>query len=161
MQAGAQSDALVSSIDLTATILDYGGASLANIDGKTLRPLLEGKATEHRKVVYSGLGGWRMAWDGRYKVITGFAPELTGINEDGMCKYEPRVASRSPLVFDLESDPKERNNLAAIMPAAAQDTAEEVGSRGVSHVVRYSRSISGDDLRCLPCQPGRAREQLA
>jgi len=42
-------DSLVSSLDLTATFLDYaGGLRMPGIDGHSLRPVLEGKVTTHR-----------------------------------------------------------------------------------------------------------------
>jgi arylsulfatase len=119
IQKNATSSALVSSIDLTATCLDYGGAQTAGIDGKTLRPVLEGKAQSHRQVVYSGLGPWRMVCDGQYKVITGFGEGRENPNED-YSKYSPKALSQPPMVFDMQKDPMETKDLADSIPAAAQ-----------------------------------------
>lgn len=121
VQQGLKTSALASSIDLTATILDYGGITQTSIDGKTLRPILEGKTESHRRVVYSGLGAWRMVFDGRYKVITGFASERGQNNGANMSKYEPEVLSRPPMVFDLSDDPTEMRDLAGSMPDAAKN----------------------------------------
>ena len=63
-----------------------------------MRPLLEGKTRSHREHMLSGLGEWRMVFDGRYKLITGFRG----------------VESR---LFDLHEDPKEVVDLAAKDPA--------------------------------------------
>lgn len=128
VQQNARNSALVSSIDLTATILDYGGVPQAQIDGKSLRPVLEGRKESHRRVVYSGLGAWRMIYDGRYKVITGFAPEMGQKNGANMSRYEPEVVSRSPMVFDLSEDPTEMRDLADSMPQLAKMLLQDLRS---------------------------------
>jgi len=99
IQAGAKSDAKVSLIDLTATFLDYGRAeSLERMDGFSMRPLLEGKTRSHREHLLSGLGEWRMVFDGRHKLITHFKGVETRL-------------------YDLDDDPNEENNLAEKDPA--------------------------------------------
>jgi arylsulfatase A-like enzyme len=88
-------EALASTMDLTATFLDYAGLPIPrDMDSRTLRPLLEGRTKSHREYVLSGLGKWRTAWDGRYKLITGFE-------------------SDQPVLFDLERDPLENEDVAA------------------------------------------------
>jgi arylsulfatase A-like enzyme len=95
--AGVVSDALVSMHDVAATFLDYAGcAPLPAMESRSLRPLLEGKTSSHREVVRSGLDGWRMAWDGRYKLV-----------ED---------AQAGTILFDLQEDPLERRNAAGDAP---------------------------------------------
>lgn len=102
IKANAESDALVSIMDLASTFLDYGGiARPAGMDSRSLRPLLEGRTRKHREVLYSGLQKWRMVWDGRYKYIEGFDGE-------------------APLLFDLDADPNEAKNLATIDAARAK-----------------------------------------
>jgi arylsulfatase A-like enzyme len=99
IQAGRRSDALVSLIDLTATFLDYGKAEpLENMDGFSLRPLLEARTRSHRQHMLSGLGEWRMVFDGRYKLIENFRGVPTRL-------------------FDLHEDPDEMNDLAARDPS--------------------------------------------
>jgi arylsulfatase A-like enzyme len=101
VRQGRRSDALVSLMDLAATFLDYGGVEAPeDMDSRSLRPVLEGRTEQHREYVLSGLKGWRLAWDGRYKYVTGF-----GKGED--------------LVFDLAEDAAEDRNLAAAAPKAA------------------------------------------
>jgi arylsulfatase A-like enzyme len=107
VRPGLVSDALVSVMDLTATFLDYAGLPTPQeMDSRSLKPLLEGNTRLHREYVLSGLGAWRLVWDGRYKLIQGFALERPG---------QARLGARDlpPLLFDLESDPLENVNLAA------------------------------------------------
>ena len=101
VRAGQRSDALVSLMDVAATCLDYGAVEVPEgMDSRSFRPVLEGKTDQHRDYVLSGLKSWRLAWDGRYKYITGF-----GKGED--------------LVFDRAEDPLEDRNLAAAAPKGA------------------------------------------
>ncbi len=93
------------SLDLTATFLDYAGLPRpAEMDSRSLRPFLqEGKSDGLRSHVLSGLGKWRLAMDQRYKYIRGFEAE--------------------PLLFDHQNDPLENSNLAAANPEAASRLA--------------------------------------
>lgn len=116
---GRVSNALTETIDVTATILDYAGLSPTGMDGRSLRPVLQRGAASHRAVVYSGLGGWRMAWDGRYKVVIGFSQALDFDNDQKRTRWEPQLLSLPPLVFDLKNDPNETNDIASHMPEAA------------------------------------------
>jgi choline-sulfatase len=109
---GVVSDALVSLIDVTATLADFGGARMGDMDGVSLRPLLAGAAKPVRDVVRSSLGAWKMVFDGRYKLIRGFDPQPA----------PPRAKTRGtngeprPLLFDLKLDPDENTNLARQAP---------------------------------------------
>jgi arylsulfatase A-like enzyme len=100
-QEGLVSDELVSLHDLAATFIDYAGsARLPEMDAISLRPLLEGRKARHRPYVTAGLQHWRMAVDGRFKLVTG--------------------APGSPLLYDLTDDPWEDRNVAADHPAIVQ-----------------------------------------
>jgi arylsulfatase len=80
-------------LDLTATFLDYAGLSAPDaMDSRSLKALLEGKTETHRDYVLSGLGAWRLVFDGRYKLIRGFEDET--------------------LLFNLEGDALENHNFA-------------------------------------------------
>jgi len=93
IRQGLTSDALVSIMDLAATFLDYGELPIPeDMDSRSLRPLLESKTDSHRSHLLSGLGNWRLAFDGRYKLVEGFRGET--------------------LLFDLAEDPFEDRNLA-------------------------------------------------
>ncbi len=91
-----RSDALVYLMDLFPTLVDYAGGKLpAGIDGKNLRPLIEGKAPKVRDVLYTAYRDrMRAVRDERWKLI----------------RYP--LVDRTQL-FDLASDPLELDNLAA------------------------------------------------
>jgi len=94
---GEVSEALVSLHDLTSTFLDYSGAPpLPDMDSKSLRGVLAGKAKTHREFVASALGNWRMVLDGRHKLVT--------------------RREEAPLLFDIDSDPMENHDIADASP---------------------------------------------
>jgi len=95
--AGATSEALVALHDLSATFLDFAAAPpLPDADALSLRGVLEGTRTTHRRVVTSGLRTGRMAFDGRYKLV--------------------RTDGAPPVLFDLARDPNEDVDVAADHP---------------------------------------------
>ncbi|HCU80676.1 MAG TPA: hypothetical protein DGN60_05880, partial [Chloroflexi bacterium] len=92
--SGLRSDALVSLHDLSATFLDFAGCSkLDNMDAVSMRPLLEGIRSGNREVLTSQFGDWNLVFDGRHKLITD--------------------TKKEKLLFDLENDPLEDQNIAA------------------------------------------------
>ncbi|MBC5766745.1 sulfatase family protein [Ramlibacter albus] len=110
-----RSDALVSMIDISATLLDYAGAQRPEgMTAQSLRPLLEGKSALHRTHVTSGLMGWRMVTDGRYKLIRGFDPAAQKTEAD---VYRAGNENQHKFVlFDLARDPLENVDIAAANP---------------------------------------------
>jgi arylsulfatase A-like enzyme len=90
-----RSDALVYLMDLFPTFCDFGGAPVpAGVEGRSLRPVIQGQTAKVRDVLYTGYrDGQRAIRDDRWKLI------------------------RYPLVdktqlFDLQNDPRELTNLA-------------------------------------------------
>ena len=113
---GQQIDKLVSSLDITKTILDYADvAALDFMSGYSLRPLVEGKDIPWRQELfleslYTGRDtpfqeGVRF---GKWKYIRMY---------DGKTGYDEAAvdfSNRQPdfeMLFDLETDPQELNNL--------------------------------------------------
>lgn len=116
-------------LDLHATFLDYAGVDPGAVDSRSMRPFLAGETDTHRDVVRSGLGPWRMVYDGRYKLIAGYDtdddPALTGSFSkafDG--DYAEATAYRGatdPILFDCETDPEETTDVAADHPDVVAD----------------------------------------
>ena len=114
---GRRLEELVSSLDITKTILDYAGVAAPDcMAGDSLRPLLEGKDVTWRdelflENLYTGRDtpfqeGIRF---GKWKYIRMY---------DGETRYDESdvdFSNRKPdfeMLFDLEADPGEMNNLA-------------------------------------------------
>ena len=141
---GTTSAALVSHIDLTATCLDYAGIPIPQeMDCLSLRPVLESRSKVHREVLFSGLGAWRMAFDGEYKAITGFNPSLKQNSPDWTVSAR-QIHGVAPLVFDRAHDPGENTDLYTartvrgerllemLAANAAESTRQEKNSTGES-----------------------------
>ncbi len=92
---GRTSDALVELTDLFPTFVDVLGLKTpASVEGRSVLPVLRGKATRHRDLVHSeSRAGMTMQFDGRLKFI------LNG-------------AGAGPELYDLQKDPREITNLA-------------------------------------------------
>ena len=115
-------------MDLFPTCADFAGARLPEgVEGKSLRPILEGKAGKVRDALYTAYrDGQRAVRDDRWKLI------------------------RYPLVdktqlFDLAADPRELNNLAD-QPEQAGKVAEltallarEMAAYGDPHPLKVAR----------------------
>jgi len=97
MAKGEVSDALVSLHDLNATFLEYSDARpLPEMDSRSMRGVFEGRTKTHREHVASALGDWRMVFDGRHKLV---------VRQD-----------KAPLLFDIEQDPLENDDIADANP---------------------------------------------
>lgn len=81
--------------DIMPTTLDWAGAApSAEVQFKSLAPLLAGQTKQHYEAVYGAYRNLqRMATDGKFKLI-----------------YYPEI--KKTLLFDLGNDPDEMNNLA-------------------------------------------------
>jgi arylsulfatase A-like enzyme len=107
VEARGTSDALVNHIDLGATFLECAGTRTPkDMDSRSLWPVLSGKARHHREYVRSALWSWRLVYDGRYKLISGFDPRAKGHEQPAAGMHVP------DLLFDLQTDPLENTNLA-------------------------------------------------
>ena len=106
VKEGIKSQALVELHDLAMTHLDFAGVQgLPAADGRSLKPVLAGKSTDHRDFAVSALNDWQMIWDGRMKLVL----------QEGQ---EERL-------FDLQEDPGEERNVAG----NRQDLVMEMRSR--------------------------------
>ncbi len=99
--SGKKVKALVQSIDITPTILDYLGLPLPNdLDGRSLRPLIEGEINSIRNVVYCN----QATWTAKRTMIKGFW-KLIKTYDETFWKV-PRIE-----LYDLKDDPNETKNL--------------------------------------------------
>jgi len=108
VKQGLRVDSPTTTLDVVATFLDYAGvARPAQMESRSLRPLVTGKSKRTRGHVLSGMDGWRLAIEGRYKYVRGMAA--------------------GPLLFDVLADPEENENLAAREPAICARMAKLLG----------------------------------
>jgi arylsulfatase len=112
---GQVSDALVELIDLNATACDL--AELPSIGGLTdalsILPLLKGESVVHREDIVSCEGNFRCIRNERYKYIDNF----NDISE----------------LYDMLSDPHERNNIAMLNPEIVKELSGKLVMRFLSH----------------------------
>jgi arylsulfatase A-like enzyme len=107
--------ALVSLIDLGPTFLELAGLEvMPDTEARSLVPVLTNRSQSHREHVLSGLLGWRMVSDGRYKLVRGSGPQTTFSKAFGP----------EPQLFDLDEDPWEDRNVAAEKPELVKHLSE-------------------------------------
>lgn len=103
IRAGQGCDALLYSWDLFPTLCDLTGVPApADLDARSLVPLLQGETAEHRRSLHAHYRGFqRMAKNDRYKLIQYAVGQ-----------------QRHTQLFDLRNDPWEMRNLAGAAGAA-------------------------------------------
>lgn len=105
VQKGVTNNEPTTNLDLTATFLDYAALPRpTNMDSRSLRPLLTGRKKAIRDHVFSGMDQWRLVMQGPYKYIRGW--------------------EQKPLLFDLNKDPQENENLITQKPSVAARMAK-------------------------------------
>ena len=114
-----RSEALVYLMDLFPTLADFAGVKLPEgVEGRSLRPVIEGRQPKVRDVLYTGYRDCQRAIrDGRWKLI----------------RYP--LVDRTQL-FDLSVDPHELTNLAARPERAA--TVAELTARLTQEMTSYA-----------------------
>jgi choline-sulfatase len=122
IKPGRSTPALVEFIDIAPTVLEFCGiARPASIQGKSLTPLLNGTATNHRDQVFVEYAENEEAMirTERWKFIY-----CTGnrARQDGYDTGRP-LPGRTVQLFDLDHDPEELANLAH-RPEQAQRVAD-------------------------------------
>jgi len=143
IQPGTTSQALIEYVDVLPTFIEAaGGKPPAVLDGRSLLPVLLGKASEHKQHVFglhttrginkgSDYFGIRSVRGRRFKYILNFTPEVTFENACTHAKIfqswkaaaqnDPDAADKvrryqhrpAEELFDLQQDPYEWKNLAA------------------------------------------------
>jgi len=126
LAAGRRYDALVSGMDVFPTLIELaGGRVAANLDGKSLAPLLVGRTLEagHEYLCWAdGKGAW-VVRKGPWKLI--YSKGWTHANyklEDGIAFRAPEYIYPPGLrLFNLDSDIGERHDLGGKHPEIVAD----------------------------------------
>jgi len=107
--------ALVRTVDIYPTVLDYLGIALpAPVSGRSLRPLIEGASDEPRTALADQINGYDWnAGDVRTRVLDDFL--YVAMDRDWKLIYRPRTFEKSEL-FHLSADPHEEHDLFAERP---------------------------------------------
>ena len=110
VKGGRVVDGPAATLDLAATFLDWACVSVpSDMESRSLRPVLGGTGAG-RGHVLSGLGPWRIVFDGRFKLVTGWG----GGRKRG--KKAGPAAETQPILWDLKNDPLETENVAGKFP---------------------------------------------
>ncbi len=128
---------VVQHVDIVPTILDLVKAPVpGNLHGRSLKPLLEGTAHLPEQAVYSEAmySRYHFGWS-----------ELTALT-DGRFRY---IKAPREELYDLQRDPRERDNIADQRPPARQ------ALRGA-----LDRLVAGQTLQAPADVPAEARERL-
>ncbi len=136
-------NAPASQLDLFGTILDYLGQPARPTEGRSLRPLIEGKESGAARVAVSEwpaaqLPGF-MVTDGRWKLL--FGRNATNKSLDAL--------------YDLQTDPHELNNLIGRNPDREQHRAEATRMKGL--LVEWLERVKSPLLSTVQDRPVLAR----
>ncbi len=114
---GRRAQPAVTLLDLAATVLDTAGIEPpATVEGRSLRAILAEGAD--RRTAFAGLGCWRLAFDGRFKLVAGYEPAMP--RREMMQRSFAEVADLPVLLYDLGSDPEELRDVAAVHPQVTE-----------------------------------------
>jgi len=129
VESGGTSDAIISQVDLMATLANLAGASLpdnAGPDSRSLPDVLRGKSEEGRtSVVQQGTGKLALR-RGKWKYIpAGSYPEwaFAKHNDPKSPISTSMPSSDQALLFDLKKDPDESSNVILQHPEIARELA--------------------------------------
>lgn len=145
-QHGTSVSAFTETVDIAPTILDLVGRDIpAGMDGVSLRPLLEGQIPENwRDCVHLELDFAEPDAPTEWQKATG-----TGLHDSNLAilreerfKLVHFNGGLPPLLFDLETDPSELNNLADD-PAHAR-TLLRLTQKLLSHRMRHADNTLSD-----------------
>ena len=138
--AGRRTSALVELVDLAPTIYDLCGVSTtARLQGRSLLPLVEGRAAKHRDhvVVEYAPNDEAMIRDEAWKLIyeRGARRRADGYDIAGP------LAPQAFRLYDLRADPQEMHNVAADPANAA--TVKRLTHLLVEHLIKTAREPEG------------------
>ena len=133
-----------SHLDLFPTILDYCGKSGHESEGRSLRPLIEGRENGAGRFAVSEWPSTKvpgfMVCDGRWKLLCGRAANAPSLDA----------------LYDLQTDPRELNNLIGGNPDREKHRAETARMKGL--LVEWLTRVKSphlDSVRARPFLPDR------
>jgi arylsulfatase A-like enzyme len=130
---GRATDQPATFLDLHATMIDLAAAQpLPDIDSRSLLPVLADPSRQVRDVVFSGLGHWRIAFDGTFKVVAGFDPT----KKPGAGTFTDTTPENWRLVR-VGEDPAETGDLSSRYP----EVAARLKTALQAEVARAPRSV--------------------
>lgn len=136
-----------SHVDLFPTILDYCGKPGHESEGRTLRPLLEGRENGAGRIAISEWPATRipgfMVCDGRWKLLYGRAANAPSLDA----------------LYDLQTDPQELNNLIGANPDKEKHRAEAERMKGL--LIDWLARVKSPHLDSVRQRPLFADSQLS
>lgn len=137
---GTTSDALVESIDLAPTFVDFAGGKIADhiLEGRSLTPLMHGETVKWRDVAISEYDYSATP----QAVKLGLAPRDARLFMvfDGRYKLMHAEGGLRPMLFDLQSDPEEFIDLAKDSTRTPEIDVEI--DRLYAHLFTWARRMS-------------------
>ena len=137
---GTTSDALVESIDLAPTFVDFAGGKIADhiLEGRSLTPILHGETVEWRDVAISEYDYSATP----QAVKLGLAPRDARLFMvfDGRYKLMHAEGGLRPMLFDLQNDPEEFHDLAK--DSVRTPEIETEIDRLYAHLFKWARRMS-------------------
>ena len=135
-----------SHLDLFPTILDYCGKSGHESEGRSLRPLIEGRENGAGRFAVSEWPSTKvpgfMVCDGRWKLLCGRAANAPSLDA----------------LYDLQTDPRELNNLIGGNPDREKHRAETARMKGL--LVEWLTRVKSPHLDSVRDRPLLADQQL-
>ena len=140
-------DALVRTVDVAPTLLDYAGLpALADIGGRTLRPLIEGRADDEPRVHFADqINGYDLnAHMTKKRPQDDFTYSVT--EWPWKLVWRPNWPDRSEL-FDLSADPVEEHNLWRWDHPEAVRLKRELGRHAPWVTTKFAPLAEAEDMQ--------------
>ncbi|MDZ8116997.1 sulfatase family protein [Pontiella agarivorans] len=157
IKPGTESTDLICTTDLLATLADLAGKTLPDDVGEdsvSFLPALQGKripGAQERLVVHHDSAGYFAARKGKWKlVLDAYNGKKTGTIKGAPIKNESRT-----MLFDMNADPRETDNLIQQYPEVAEALKNELAG-----IIQAGRSTPGSAQANDPLRKGESWKQL-
>jgi uncharacterized sulfatase len=124
VESGRRVEALVSTVDVLPTLLDYAGVAIpGGLPGRSLRPWLEGGRGPGRRHVVGSAGILRRASTDDDELFTDEDAFYIQTPDWYLIDYQDRGAVE---LYDMRADPEQNRDVAALHPAIVEALREEI-----------------------------------